>query len=533
MPILSDLSVSREDCRKRLEKFESIPINNLHQSLWARIVKAYSSVVTSDKAELVDGQAIKITTGKKKNLTITLADIPKAIAVVPYYRELLKYEVFLKEFQEESQIQRTLGKQNIFKLLPGKGWELAAEKTEAAALRNFINGITDKTDQNLFEEFLSSDVKYSGVAKKTDRGKNYIHAAVVKAGNWLANSNERRGDLVEAISENELLYRDLEDFYTNSSPPALPVYGGMNKLFYGAPGTGKSYLVEQKAKALVGDNIVKTIFYPDMQNSDFIGSLKPAKIPGGGITYSFSPGPFAKAVAMAAAKPGENVVLVVEELNRAPAAAVFGELFLLLDRDENGQSEYSLDFPSEEFALWFSEKTSGQTLPFENKLYLPANLSIFATMNSADQGVYPLDTAFRRRWHSEYVRMDYASAAPGNVKVVGADAVSFDLPWGGFVKALNEFLTDHHEIEEDRLVGPWFLNKRDLTEKTIPGKLLIYLWDDLLRHDDRKKVFFKDVKNYGQLNSRSESGQQIFSDALVSNFQAAAALPLTQPDKGP
>ena len=116
-----------------------------------------------------------------------------------------------------------------------------------------------------------------------------------------------------------------------------------------------------------------------MQNSDFFGTLKPVTDDEGSISYAFSPGPFSKAIAHAYANPAEAVWLVVEELNRAPAAAVFGDLFLLLDRDENGAGEYDVDCPSEEAARWYKQKAG-----IENgKLRLPSNFWIVATMNSA------------------------------------------------------------------------------------------------------------------------------------------------------
>ena len=125
--------------------------------------------------------------------------------------------------------------------------------------------------------------------------------------------------------------------YSAPQPNQITVkIGGENILFYGAPGTGKSDAI---GKRIGNSPNVTTVFHPDMQNSDFIGALKPA-VDGENVTYKFSPGPFAKALRSAYNKPEQNVYLVIEELNRAPAMAVFGELFQLLDREDNGESTY-------------------------------------------------------------------------------------------------------------------------------------------------------------------------------------------------
>lgn len=291
--------------------------------------------------------------------------------------------------------------------------------------------------------------------------------------------------------------------------------GGVNRIFYGAPGTGKSHEVNRLTEK-AGHEVVRTVFHPDVQNSDFVGSLKPV-ISDGEITYQFSPGPFARALVAAVANPEKHVSLIIEELNRAPAAAVFGELFLLLDRDTNGQGEYDSDFPSEEFMFWYQNQTGTSV----SKMRLPSNLSIYATMNSADQGVYPLDTAFRRRWLQDYVKIDYDNAPSGNILVCTEKGKSTPVKWTTFIEILNEHLSALPFIEEDRLIGPWFIKQTELEEDiSIPGKLLIYLWDDLLRHDGRDTVFATEkFSTYGSLSSASEEGFPILSESLLAKFE--------------
>lgn len=297
-----------------------------------------------------------------------------------------------------------------------------------------------------------------------------------------------------------------------SATPPTPLTGGENVIFYGAPGTGKTHTVDEMVE---GRMCVRTVFHPDMQNSDFVGALKPV-MQEDRVTYSFSPGPFALALRNALAMPDRETFLVIEELNRAPAAAVFGDLFLLLDRDGDGAGKYDVDFPTLEFKVWLGTSL-GRDI---ERVSLPSNLWLLATMNSADQGVYPLDTAFRRRWRQEYVPIDYSAAPSGSLDVILTDGSVKSMPWRDFAKTINDHLTEQLDIAEDRLLGPWFVTAEDLSRSsTMPGKVLIYLWDDLLRHHGREKVFdVRSVKTFGEVSQRVANSQRIFSEALLSKF---------------
>lgn len=304
----------------------------------------------------------------------------------------------------------------------------------------------------------------------------------------------------------------LPDEETPAEITTTALTGGENIIFYGAPGTGKTHTVDAMVD---GKLCVRTVFHPDMQNSDFVGALKPV-MQEDRVTYSFSPGPFALALRNALAQPDRENYLVIEELNRAPAAAVFGDLFLLLDRDGNGAGKYDVDFPTPEFKAWLSTSLDREV----NRVSLPSNLWLLATMNSADQGVYPIDTAFRRRWRQEYVPIDYSAAPSGVLDIVLGDGSTQSVPWHVFAKTVNEHLTEQLDVAEDRLLGPWFVTAEDLARSSlIPGKVLIYLWDDLLRHHGREKVFdVSAVKTFGEVSARVLTSQRVFSDALLAKF---------------
>ncbi len=307
--------------------------------------------------------------------------------------------------------------------------------------------------------------------------------------------------------------------------------GGENVIFYGAPGTGKSNRVKEKIDE-AKKKPFRTVFHPDLQNSDFFGCLKP-QMDGENVRYEFSPGPFMKALAEAYRTPAEPVFLVIEELNRAAAAAVFGDLFLLLDRDDDGKGEYDVSFPSPESEEWF-ETATGLA---HHELLVPSNLFIYATMNSADQGVYPIDTAFRRRWRQEYLPLDYNKGPDGDVSYVDAAGNRHALAWREFVKLLNKHLTSSQtlDIAEDRLLGQWFVKKKELDGNGVPEKVLLYLWDDLLRHEGREHVFDSGttgkVKTYGDLVIEAAAGRRFLSDSFLGKLNAASDVEVSQEDE--
>lgn len=183
---------------------------------------------------------------------------------------------------------------------------------------------------------------------------------------------------------------------------------GYNKIYYGIPGCGKSYYIENTVlKDVDKDNdVFRTTFYLDYSNSDFIGQIYPV-VKDGNVTYEPKPGPFTKALEQALRNPDRMIYLVIEEINRGNAAAIFGDIFQLLDRlKENrddrvvGDSEYPV---ANEFIEGYFEKVNetleeDEKIKFtKNKIFIPHNLTLLATMNTSDQNVFPLDTAFKRR----------------------------------------------------------------------------------------------------------------------------------------
>jgi hypothetical protein len=413
----------------------------------------------------------------------------------------------------------------IFKKLPSPAWETEIDSSTVVTLKQVIKhelGLNE-IEQKRFLQFLS-DTNWSGVSKTLERS-DWAITAIQGVGDWLAVASARRGELSVALaksSEFESLMtsasqRDAATASIKLESTAVHVTGGENAIFYGAPGTGKSNLVNRKIADAVA---FRTVFHPDLQNSDFFGCLKP-RMKNDNVHYEFAPGPFMRALAAANKTPAEPVYLVIEELNRAAAAAVFGDLFLLLDRDDDGRGEYDVSFPSPESEEWFRAEPGCSVAA----LRLPSNLYIYATMNSADQGVYPIDTAFRRRWRQEYLPLDYSAGPDGEIAYSDAFGKLRTLAWRDFVKQMNEHLTESKNlyIAEDRLLGQWFVKAKELNEESIPEKVLLYLWDDLLRHEDKGLVFdISSISTYGALKIEMAEGRRVLSDSLLATLNAVS-----------
>ena len=318
----------------------------------------------------------------------------------------------------------------------------------------------------------------------------------------------------KAISEVESMIPDASELTKASKGVQGKKTGkGVNQIYYGAPGTGKSYSID---KAVVDDFTIRTVFHADTQNSDFIGCLKPV-IEKDEITYKFRSGPFTDAVVNALIDPEHHYWLVIEEINRAPAAAVFGEIFQLLDRDENGNSKYQIDIADPDMLVDINKRLEGSDIGSIYKLYIPGNLSVLATMNSSDQAVMPMDTAFKRRWQFKYIALDFDhDYAKGTLPIPDGNGSVIETAWKDFATAINSILSEN-SIPEDRHLGPFFLSEEEMVvdgddrKEILTGKLFMYLWDDVLRHGYRETIFLPEIKTYGQLNKMFNEDKDVFS----------------------
>ena len=278
-----------------------------------------------------------------------------------------------------------------------------------------------------------------------------------------------------------------------------------NRIFFGAPGTGKSFNLEKDKDKLLkqGGSFERVTFHPDYTYANFVGSYKP--VPDGtNITYKFVPGPFMRVYVDAIMDACDNKsnakphVLIVEEINRANVAAVFGDVFQLLDRTDN-ISEYPIT-PSEDVKAYLAATLGGDISNY-NEIKIPDNMFIWATMNSADQGVFPMDTAFKRRWDFLYIGIDEKEEKVENCNV---EIAGQNINWNQLRKAINNHLTSL-KINEDKLLGPFFINKAILKNKAtfidaFKNKVIMYLFEDAAKQK-RNKLFAANTDNirYSQI----------------------------------
>jgi hypothetical protein len=271
----------------------------------------------------------------------------------------------------------------------------------------------------------------------------------------------------------------------------------LQQIFYGAPGTGKSHKIKEDANVKAADEknlVFRTTFHPDTDYSTFVGAYKPTMRPVADkykavagkdeeITYSFVPQAFLQAYVAAWNNPDEKVFLVIEEINRGNCAQIFGDLFQLLDRDRDGFSEYPIKADNDlaKYLIEGKDENGNDVLTNkegikDGKLRLPNNLYIWATMNTSDQSLFPIDSAFKRRWEWVYMPID---TKKGNWHIQVGDS---RYSWTAFLDKVNdELLTD--ETAEDKHLGFYFCKAENgiISKETFVAKVLFYLWTDVFK----------------------------------------------------
>lgn len=307
-----------------------------------------------------------------------------------------------------------------------------------------------------------------------------------------------------------------------------PLNEPLQQIFYGAPGTGKSHTIEQMCSK---HENYRTTFHPDTDYASFVGSYKPITIKTdvrdmaghivyekgeavkeSRIVYRYVMQAFLKAY-VAAWREQQNdepkpVFLIVEEINRGNCAQIFGDIFQLLDRNAAGFSDYPIvadDDLAQELkeilgkfsiakhdainALYHGGKDVVGMVKNGECLLLPNNMYIWATMNTSDQSLFPIDSAFKRRWDWNYIKIKDAGE---NFKIVFSNGNTYD--WWKFVSAINERIEGGEIQQEDKKLGYFFAKAKDkvVTPKVLLSKVLFYLYNDVFKDFGLDEDFFKD-----------------------------------------
>lgn len=343
----------------------------------------------------------------------------------------------------------------------------------------------------------------------------YIGAILWKFVNELENTNEE--EEVEEIVEN-----DVVDVDSNR------ITGAYNKIVYGIPGCGKSYYV---SNTIINNDINKgsvfrTTFYPDYTNGDFVGQVIPKLNNKDETTvlYDIQSGPFTDALLDAILNPNKNTYLIIEEINRGNAAAIFGDIFQLLDRNIEGTSEYPIK--NYIISTYLHKKIDNKYSVYYDldNIKIPSNLILIGTMNTSDQNVFTLDTAFKRRWKMEYIQNNINECIYANYKIPMSNVT-----WAEFVNEINDFITSDSGLDingEDKQIGSYFITGSEWNDiittddskeaaRIFAEKVLSYIWEDVAKIN-RDSWF--DSSKYRTLDSLvtayMEKGLEVFSDNI-------------------
>lgn len=401
--------------------------------------------------------------------------------------------------------------------------------------------------------------------------------SVVKVSNekeQYSDSETRKRTWLELIPKNEA-YTTTALAKEDLAQP-LPPFTPIQIIYYGVPGCGKSFEVNKNIDDKLTEHgvtdkdyhKVRCVFHPEYSNADFVGQIYPYVLPDNkGVEYRFKPGPFAEVVRRAYLNPDKPYFLIIEEINRGNAAAIFGEMFQLLDRiepgdnpDESTENTYHKGWSSygveniDVNAYIRQNKTSvadtityAASVPYDNQvsfkpntaIRLPPNLSVYATMNTSDQNVFTMDNAFQRRFKSKMIRNSLDDATQFNLKI-GDTGVR----WGDYRDWINaKILAPETGLNnaEDKCLGGWFikgekkmdpdgniLNEcKEFPKDDFAEKVLKYLWNDVFKRNAAEKVFLKDkVTSLTNLIELFESSEKFaaFENIFVINEADKAKL---------
>ena len=455
-----------------------------------------------------------------------------------YYIELMKYKNKLEALGFTNDMYEAChpSKDNGDISEDQKTKEVCKEKAEHY-LENY-----DGADKEFLVNFLWN-YEYWGGGKNIKRSNDFTDSPVLNIANTINASSSLIGAIVKGLANQDCLNLLLESeewksFEGSSASSHAPKKTSESKfplqqIFYGAPGTGKSHAINELT---AGKDVIRTTFHPDTDYSTFVGAYKPTtksvpvttvigtnavpvmyngkEMMEDKIVYEYVSQAFLQAYVAAWRKycdvqEGEEPVdefLVIEEINRGNCAQIFGDLFQLLDRGDEGFSEYPIKADSDmkkllekEFegleiknkeginALFKGGKDIVAEVLAGDVLLLPNNLYIWATMNTSDQSLFPIDSAFKRRWDWNYVPISNA----GKNWMIEVNGAQYD--WWKFLEAINDKVY-HATYSEDKKLGYFFCKAKDgvISADKFVSKVIFYLWNDVFKDSEFEGDTFKD-----------------------------------------
>lgn len=327
------------------------------------------------------------------------------------------------------------------------------------------------------------------------------------------------------VKQNTVVIMDIHSDREFESIECKKLDYNIQNIYFGAPGTGKSYGVDKLIRNCYPDIenkdnpfVFKTTVYSDYSYYNFIGNIMPTS-KDGEIGYDFKAGIFSQALAMAFEYSDKEIFLIVEEMSRGNIASIFGDIFQLLDRDENGVSEYSIN--NDLIIQHFDEKG----INIGKKIFLPRNFHIIGTVNTSDQNVNVIDTAFKRRFEFVYVDVSPVSKDGTIMNEYVFTLANKEFEWNKLYMSLNELITTKLELSEDKQIGQFFIKFNNYSNDeqkfaAIQNKLLHYLWEDVQGAviSDEYKIFNKEYKTFSSLYKDFGEKLNVFSKELIDLY---------------
>ena len=559
--VLQDLGELVEKTKSAVQtefSYEDVSLSKGFRDAFAKNISAGGNTI-----EYLKNTAIITTSAGLKvylpNQWFVLATYP-----VELIKEIIKYRNYTEKVIDDNESVflgsngKILEKKEIYKNLKSPdGIDFSGKFKQI--MKDYLLSLGQQEDIanrncELLYKFVSNDKWWLG-GKGIERTNDFYVSPILSVLNLVNASQSYVATITYAYVNDGDLYAELATIteadreYSEASMPIvfntkiderLKKQYERNRILFGAPGTGKSFELKKDSKEIMDGTTgyyERITFHPDYSYSQFVGTYKPVMGDNDDIRYDFVPGPFmrvyAEALKNARTDNPQPYLLLIEEINRAKVAAVFGDVFQLLDRDDDGISEYEIQ-ASEDIQKYLAkpEVLGGNPADYK-RIRIPNNMFIWATMNSADQGVFPMDTAFKRRWNFEYLginKNEEKISGTGKIKSAGRDE---PIEWNRLRKAINNKMSsDKFKVNEDKLMGPFFLSTKLIASdetgmiidtakfiEAFKSKVIMYLYEDAVKQGKHKFFDGCDSSKYSSVcDAFDEKGMGIFGEDFENDY---------------
>ena len=399
---------------------------------------------------------------------------------------------------------------NVIKSKPNVNFYETNVDVSGGDLNRFANQLLGAIEPLDYIELESDTIKLN-FDNITTEDKSILFDIITYDAHWMIEPISGIADLERSYKEYmqspesvEWIERDKEESGTDEFDFVKRLEVGTNTLLYGVPGAGKSYTIEHEYMDKNAPR-ERLVFHPDYTYSDFVGQILPVinkDINGNAtVSYQYTPGPFTRILRDAYVNPMVEHFLIVEEINRGNAPAIFGDIFQLLDRKtENSGNNDAFPSQTSEYEISNADIARFVYGDPRHKVRIPANLSIIGTMNTSDQNVFTLDTAFQRRWDMRLIENTFND---NDSDLADTKILDTSVTWGIFCTTINNIILDKNvrmTSSEDKRLGTHFVHMSDLEymegndpkskrhNRRFPEKVLKYLWDDAFKFS-REDIF--------------------------------------------